>query len=116
MILAELFKLAGKNHLLFRIDKCYLAQTEMKYFGYCVNAHGIRPSDENIESILNYPIPRKVKEVHRFIGLASYFRRFVPNFSLLARPLHQLIKKNPTFTFGVAEHEAFETLEAILSE
>jgi len=115
MVLAELFELAGKSHLLFRVDKCYFAQTEVKYLGYCVNAHGIRPSDENIESILNYPIPRNVKEIHRFVGLASYFRRFVPNFSLLARPLYQLIKKNAAFTFGVAEHEAFETLKRYLS-
>jgi len=52
-----------------------------------------------------------VKEVHRFVGLASYFRRFVPNFSLLAKPLYELIKKNVTFTFGITEHEAFATLK-----
>jgi len=52
-----------------------------------------------------------VKEVHRFVGFASYFRRFVPNFSLLAKLLYELIKKNVTFTFGITEHEAFETLK-----
>lgn len=65
--------LADKSHLQFRLDKCYFAQTEIKYLGYCVNEHGIRPSDENIESVLNYPVPRNVKEVYRFVGLASYF-------------------------------------------
>ncbi|XP_011859156.1 PREDICTED: uncharacterized protein K02A2.6-like [Vollenhovia emeryi] len=114
-ILSELFTLAGKNQLQFRLDKCYFAQTEVRYLGYCVNEHGIRPSDENIESVLNYPIPRNVKEVHRFVGLASYFRRFIPKFSLLAKPLFDLIKKNVVFNFGTAENDAFETLKRHLA-
>nr|XP_012225735.1 PREDICTED: uncharacterized protein LOC105674166 [Linepithema humile] len=77
--------------------------------------HGIRPSDENIESVLNYPVPRNAGEVRRFVGLASYFRRFVPNFSLLAKPLYDLNKKDASFAFGVAEHEAFETLKRHLA-
>lgn len=114
-ILSELFELAGKNQLQFRLDKCHFIQTEIKYLGYCINQHGIRPSDENIESVLSYPVPRNVKEIHRFVGLASYFRRFVPKFSLLAKPLYDLIKKNAIFIFGVAEREAFETLKCCLA-
>jgi len=111
VILSELFELAGKSHLQFRIDKCYFVQTEIKYLGYCVNEYGIRPSDENIEVVLNYPIPRNAKEVHRFVGFASYFRRFIPKFSLSAKPLYDLIRKNAPFSFGAAEHNAFETLK-----
>ncbi|XP_018377468.1 PREDICTED: LOW QUALITY PROTEIN: uncharacterized protein K02A2.6-like [Trachymyrmex cornetzi] len=109
-ILSELFELAGKSHLQFRLDKCYFAQTEIKYLGYCVNEYGIRPSDENIESVLNYPIPRNVKQIHQFVGLASYFRRFVPKFSLTAKPLYDLIKKGTVFRFGNIENQAFEAL------
>ncbi|XP_011859227.1 PREDICTED: uncharacterized protein LOC105556736 [Vollenhovia emeryi] len=114
-ILSEVFRLAGKHRLRFRFDKCYFVQTEIKYLGYLVNKHGIRPSDENIESVLDYPIPRTAKDVHRFVSLASYFRRFVPGFSVLAKPLYDLIKKRTTFKFETAENQAFEVLKQCLA-
>lgn len=114
-VLSELFEIAGKSHLEFRLDKCYFAQTEVRYLGYCVNEYGIRPSDENIESVLNYPIPWSVKEVHQFIGLASYFRRFIPKFSIMAKPLYDLIKKNTVYNFGIVENEVFEALKRHLA-
>jgi len=67
-------------------------------------------TDENIESVMNYPIPRNSREIQRFIGLASYFRRFILNFSLIAKPLYDLIKKDVAFNYGTAENDAFETL------
>lgn len=57
-ILSEVFKIVGRHRLQFRLDKCYFAQIEIKYLGYCINIYGIRPSDENIESVLNYPVSR----------------------------------------------------------
>jgi len=59
-ILSELFELAGKSHLQFRVDKCYFAQTEIKYLGYCVNEHGIRPSE-----VLNYSDSEKYEHRRR---------------------------------------------------
>lgn len=69
------------------------------------------PSPENVKAILNYPYPRNTKEVHRFIGMASYFRRFVPNFSVIAKPLYDLIKKDSSFRFGPEENHAFDYLK-----
>lgn len=109
-IISEVFEIAGKHRLQFRLDKCCFAQTEIKYLGYCINMHGIRPSDENIEAVLNYPVPRNVRDVHRFVGLASYFRRFIPSFSLLSKPLYDLIKKDAIFKFNEEENATFETL------
>jgi len=79
-ILSELSELA-KSHLQFRVDKCYFAQTEIKYLSYCVNEYGIRPSDENIEAVLNYPI-REIRKKYTvllalqvtFVGLFLNFR------------------------------------------
>lgn len=105
--LSRVFEIAGRNQLKFRLDKCHFVQTEIKYLGYCVSGHGIRPSDENIASVVDYPLPRNAKDVQRFVGLASYFCRFIPNFSLLAKPLYDSIRKNAIFKF--------ETLECHLS-
>lgn len=66
-------------------------------------------------SIINYPVPRNIKEVQRFIGLASYFRKFIPKFSLIAKPLYDLLKKNTEFNFSKEENKACETLKTYLS-
>lgn len=63
---------------------------------------------QNVDAINNYPIPRNVKEVHRFIGVTSYFRRFVPSFSLITKPLYDVLKKDRSFCFDPVELEAFE--------
>lgn len=86
------------------------AQTEIKYLDYCVNKYSIRLSirDENIDSVLNYPVPRDAKKVHRFVGFASYFRQFI---RILDIGRTNLIKKNTTFKFGPLENTAFEKLK-----
>lgn len=114
-VISEAFGLAGKHHLQLRVDKCYFAQTEIKYLGYCVDHRGIRPSDENVDTVLNYPVPRNARDVQRFVGLTSYFRRFVPGFSVLAKPLYDLLRKNASFKFGVTENLAFDTLKRLLA-
>ena len=112
--LREVFKLAGKHHLEFRLDKFHFAQTEINYLGYCVSKQGVRPSEDHIEAIRNYPIPGNARELHRFVGLPSYFRRFIPRFSVLSKPIQDLLKEKTEYKFGVAENEAFETIKQYL--
>lgn len=114
-ILQEVFQLAKKYNLKFRLDKCYFLYNEITYLGYLINESGIRPSISNVESVLNYPLPKNIKEVHRFVSLASYFRRFIPNFANQAKSLYDLLKKNVVFKFGKDEFEAFEKLKQYLS-
>lgn len=85
-------------------------KTEINYLGYQVSEKGIRPSIQNIEAVLDYPIPRNTKQVHRFVGLASYFRRFIAGFSVLAKPLYDMLKKDTKFEFGQKEsrYHSFE--------
>ena len=58
---------------------------------HILSAKGISPNPEKVDKIKTWPIPSNPKEVHSFIGLASYYRRFIPNFAKLAGPLHALI-------------------------
>ncbi|XP_076232912.1 uncharacterized protein LOC143178263 [Calliopsis andreniformis] len=98
-ILQEIFRAAGQHHFTFRLDY----------------VDGIRPSDNNIASVINYPIPRNAKEVLWFVALASYFRRFIPQFSMIGKTLYDLIKKEVKFKFREEESKAFETLKKQLS-
>ncbi|XP_076385702.1 uncharacterized protein LOC143264091 [Megachile rotundata] len=114
-ILQKVFCLASKYKLQFRWDKCSFLYTRITYLGYLIDNYGIRPSKENIESVLCYPIPKSTKDVHRFVSLASYFRRFIRNFSIIAKPLYDMLRENSKFCFGTEELQAFETLKERLA-
>lgn len=114
-ILREVLNRAAQFHLDFRFDKCSILLQEINYLGYIINKDGIQPGTENIDAILNYPLPRNTREVHRFIGIASFFRRFIKNFSRIAKPLYDLLKKDAKFQFEEKEYIAFETLKNCLA-
>lgn len=80
-ILREVFRLARRYRLEFRLDKCSFLYSETTYLGYSISSAGIRPSGEHAQSIMNFPIPRNAAQVHQFLGLASFFRRFVFDFN-----------------------------------
>lgn len=87
---------------------------KIEYLGYEVSLSGIIPNPSNISAVCNFPIPKNSKQVHSFLGLASYFRRFVKDFSIIAKPLYDLIKKNQEFIFGEDQLSAFEKLKLLL--
>ena len=64
----------------------------------------------------NFPLPKNAHDVRGFVGLCSYFRKFIENFSILAKPLYDLLRKNAAFNFETRELEAFEALKAKLVE
>ena len=69
----------------------------MCYLGYMVSQDGIKPDPTNTKKVCHYPRPRDATEVRRFLGLASYYRRFIPRFATVVSPLHALIKKDAAF-------------------
>jgi hypothetical protein len=109
--LREVFELLVANRLELRIDKCAFLQTEVEFIGYLVSEKGISPTKEGVKSVQRIPIPRNIKEVHSFVALCSYFRKFISSFSLIAKPLYKLLRKNVSFKFGAEELHAVEVLK-----
>ncbi|XP_076288208.1 uncharacterized protein LOC143212853 [Lasioglossum baleicum] len=114
-ILREIFRLARKFNLRFRLDKCSFFYRQITYLGYSISENGIAPAKENIESVVDYPAPRNIKEVQCFVGLESYLRRFIKDFSLVARPFFDLLRKNAIFCFRPEQSQAFVTLKQRLT-
>lgn len=96
-VLKQVFKLLVKNKMHLRLDKCEFLSTEIEYLGYLISEKGIRPTENGIVAIEKYPIPRSFKDIQSFIGLSSYFRKFIEGFALIAKPLYDLLKVNATF-------------------
>jgi hypothetical protein len=90
--LEEVFKRIRKAGLKLRIDKCKFCFSEIEFLGYIIGKDGIKTDEKKIEKIKKYPRPTSITELKGFLGLASYYRRFIKEFSKIAKPLNDLMK------------------------
>ncbi len=86
-----------EKQLYAKLSKCEFWLKEISFLGHVVSAEGIKVDPSKIEAILNWKPPRNITEIHSFLGLAGYYRRFVKGFSMLASPLTKLLRKDVKF-------------------
>ena len=79
-------------NLKIKPKKSFFFQSDVLFLGHMLSKDGILSNPEKVSKVKNWPIPKMVKEVHSFLGLASYNRRFIPKFTKWANPLHDLIR------------------------
>lgn len=96
-VLQEIFSRLKKANLTLAREKCKFCRPELKYLGYVVNAKGVHVDPEKVQAILDIPSPRNVTEVRRILGVASWYRRFIPSFSTLVAPMTRLLRKSQKF-------------------
>jgi len=85
------------------------------YLGHVVSEEGIEADPKKLEAVQKYPTPTDVKSLWSFLGLASYYRKFIPHFSKIAGPLHNLTKKNMDYIWTSHCQNAFDTLKGLLT-
>ena len=78
-------------------DKCTLLAEEIDFLGHKVSVRGVTTSEEKVEIVQKWPIPQNIKEVRQFIGFASYYRKYIKDFSVICKPLYRLSEKNASF-------------------
>ncbi|CAB0032348.1 unnamed protein product [Trichogramma brassicae] len=113
--LETILQLLRDARLMLKLRKCRFGLEEVEYVGLIVGKNGIKPGERKIVAISEFPAPRNEHEVRRFIGMASYFRRFVRNFAQIAAPLSALLKKDTKFAWGEKQQSAFDEIKTILS-
>ena len=131
------FKQLEDFNLKIKPKKCHFFQCSVIFLGHVLSAEGISANPEKVEKVKNWPVPTNPKELQSFLGLASYYRRFIPKFAAIAKCLHQLVgpanhqksKKNKmniepaadsqlnrqTFLWTGEHQEAFNLLKACLT-
>jgi len=104
-----------KHNLKLQPDKCEFLRKEVTYLGHIITEDGIRPDPNKLCAVENFPVPKKVKDVQSFLGLAGYYRKFIEDFSKIAKPLTKLTKKGEKFNWTAEQQIAFQSLKEKLT-
>ena len=99
-----------------KLSKCEFWLNEVSFLGHIVSEEGIQVDLKKVEVIIEWKPLRNVTEVHSFMGLAGYYRRFVKGFSMTAAPMTRLLQKNVKFEWSEKCQASFEKLKAFLTE
>src|SRR5436190_17176129 len=111
----EVLKRLRENHLFARPEKCYFFVTTVTYVGIVITPEGISMEPAKIKDVAEWPEPKTVKQVQAFLGFANFYRRFVPGFSSLAKPLTSLTRKESTWEWKKDQQEAFDNIKKAIT-
>ena len=82
--------------------------TRVEYLGHVFSAEGLSPDPAKVQAMRDWKVPASVIDIRSFLGLAGYYRRFIPQFAKIAAPLTNLTRNNTPFTWSLREGEAFQ--------
>jgi len=106
-----LFERLRQVGLKLQPDKCEYLRPELEYLGHIISERGIKPNPNRTEKVKNYPVPKNPKEIKQFLGLVGYYRKFIKDFSKIAKPLTKLLQKSVTFDWTNEQQHSFELLK-----
>ncbi|GFQ86315.1 retrovirus-related Pol polyprotein from transposon 17.6 [Trichonephila clavata] len=113
--LRRVFEKLKEAKLKLNPSKCNLFRHEVNYLGHIISADGVRTDPQKVSAVKDWRRPKNVHELRSFLGLCTYYRRFVKGFSSIARPLHRLTENKQKFLWTDECEEAFNSLKAALT-
>ena len=96
-------------------EKCFFMLPSVEYLGHRISASGLQPTDGKIKALKDAPVPHNVSQLKSFLGLLNYYGKFIPKLSTLLAPLHRLLQKKSTWTWGPEQQGAFDRVKGILT-
>ena len=110
-LIAEVVKRLEENDLYVKPEKCKWKVREVEFLGVVIGLEGIRMEKEKVKGVLEWLTPKCVKDVQKFLGLANYYHWFIEGFATVARPLHDLVKKDKRWNWTERQEKAFQELK-----
>ena len=95
--------------------KCEFVRQQVSFVGHILSGNGVRPAAQKVSDIINFPPPSDINSLRSFLGMASFYRKFVEKFSVIAMPLYSLLKKGATFSWSDQCKQAFDYIKEKLS-
>ena len=113
--LGQIFERLRQAGFKLRPKKCFFGKKEVRYLGHVISASGIATDGGKTRAVKEFPVPKNVKDLRSFLGLASYYRRFMQNFSRIAEPLYTLLRKGVEFEWNEERQKALDALKERLT-
>ena len=112
-IVEEVLRRLEENNLYVKPKKCAWKVQKVNFLGVVIGQGKIEMKEEKVAGVLNWPVPKMVRDVRKFLGLANYYRQFMKDFAKLAQPLNNLTRKEEKWRWRSEQQEAFEQLKHV---
>ena len=114
-IVVEVLKRLEENDLYMKLEKCLWKTNKVNFLEVVMGQEKIEIEENKVAGVLNWPTPRTIKDVRKFLELANYYRWFIKNFVALAKPLNMLIRKDEKWRWEEAQQKVFKQLKGIFT-
>jgi hypothetical protein len=104
-----------EHHLYAKLSKCDFWLKKIKFLGHTISQAGIAIDPDKVQEVMNWKPPTTVRQIRSFLGLAGYYQRFIPDFSRIAKPITELLKKEAKFVWSQKCEDAFHALRQHLT-
>ena len=110
-IVEKVLRRLEENDLFVKPEKCVQKVREVRFLGVIIGEDEVRMEKEKVQGVIEWPVLKDVKDIQKFLGLANYYRWFVKDFAKIARPLHEMMRKENKWNWGERQQKAFEELK-----
>ena len=114
-ITKEVLEILRANKLYIKPEKCEIEKEKIEYLGVVVSEGKVEMDPVKTKALTGWPMPKKLKELQSFLGFCNFYRRFIKDYSKIAKPLNQLTGKEG-WKWGAEQQTAFDTLQRVITE
>ena len=114
--MAELIRRLEENDLYVKLEKCKWKIKEVEFLGVVIGPERMKMEEGKVKGVTEWPAPKYVKDVQKFLGLANYYHQFIEGFVSIARLLHDMVKKDKKWEWTEKQEKAFEKLKRRFTE
>ena len=114
VVLMKVLDALEDSGLTVNLKKCEFFKDEVTFCGYRISKSGVRPMKENVQAVVNAPVPTNISEVRSYLGMLNYYQSYLPDLSSVAEPMHRLLRKGEAWKWDKDQQKSFEATKGML--